>query len=170
MGPPSSDPKPGLPVTTYHPEAGTLLCGGCKGLGRCRLGIGEFSFDEMTMRAPVICRSVYHAGPGVAHGGWTAAMFDDAIGRSLGQRGAKTVTASLTVDFLKPVPVDEPLVVEVTVESHVGRRWEMTSLLRLAAGEAPLARAKGLWLERREGHFERHKAAMTEYRAGNGKD
>jgi acyl-coenzyme A thioesterase PaaI-like protein len=146
------------------PQTSTTLCGGCKGVGRCRLGVGEFAFDGRVMRAPVICRSVYHGGPGVAHGGWTAAMFDDVIGRSLGQRGARTVTASLTVDFLKPVPIDEPLVVEVRVESHSGRRWEVTSLLRLAAAEVPLARARGLWLERREGHFERHEAAMSEYR------
>ena len=154
----------------FVPEDATLLCGGCKGLGRCRLGVGEFAFDGMTMRAPVVCRSVYHAGPGVAHGGWTAAMFDDVIGRTLGQLGARTVTASLTVDFLKPVPVDEPLIVEVSVVSHEGRRWQMTSLLRLVADEAPLARANGLWLERREGHFERHEAAMTVYREAKSGD
>lgn len=154
----------------FGPEATTLLCGGCRGFGRCRLGVGEFVFDEIMMHAPVVCRSVYHAGPGVAHGGWTAAMFDDVIGRSLGQRGARTVTASLTVDFLKPVPVDEPLVVEVRIESHQGRRWEMASSLRLAAGDAPLARANGLWLERREGHFERHEAAMSAYRGAKSED
>ncbi|MEA3001804.1 MAG: hypothetical protein QOH81_592 [Sphingomonadales bacterium] len=147
-------------------DATTMLCGGCKGLGRCRLGVGEFVFEDVVMHAPVVCRSVYHAGPGVAHGGWTAAMFDDVIGRSLGQRGVRAVTASLTVDFLKPVPVDEPLVVEVRVESRVGRRWQMSSLLRLAGAEAPLARADGLWLERRKGHFERHEAAMAAYRDG----
>jgi hypothetical protein len=151
-------------------EAATILCGGCRGLGRCRLGVGEFVFDDLVMHAPVVCRSVYHAGPGVAHGGWTAAMFDDVIGRSLGQRGARAVTASLTVDFLKPVPVDEPLVVEVRVDSHLGRRWQMSSLLRLKGGEASLARAKGLWLERREGHFERHEAAMVAYRDGSTAD
>jgi hypothetical protein len=146
---------------------GTMLCGACRGVGRCRLGVGDFLFDDQEMCATAMCRSVYHGGPGVAHGGWTAAMFDDVIGRSLGQRGARTVTASLTVDFLKPVPVDEPLIVEVRIESHVGRRWEMSALLRLAAGEAPLARAHGLWLERREDHFERHEAEMTAYRGGS---
>jgi uncharacterized protein (TIGR00369 family) len=145
-------------------EPATLLCGGCREAGRCRLGAGDFTFDEAVTRAPVVCAEKFHAGPKVAHGGWTAALFDDVMGRALGQRGAKAVTASLTVDFLKPVPVEEPLVIEVRVVSHVGRRWEVTSMLSLAAGDAPLARAKGLWLERRHGHFERHEEAMDAYR------
>ncbi|MDB5671819.1 MAG: PaaI family thioesterase [Alphaproteobacteria bacterium] len=146
--------------------SGTPLCGGCRGVGRCRLGVGELQLDGEVTQAPVRCNSVYHAGPGVAHGGWTAAVFDDVMGRSLIQRGTATVTASLKVDYLKPVPVDEPLVIEVRVEAQAGRRWELSSTIRLAADDAPLARAEGLWLERRKGHFERHEEAMSAYREG----
>jgi acyl-coenzyme A thioesterase PaaI-like protein len=155
-----------MPPDPSRPEGGTPLCGGCRGVGRCRLGVGALSLDGKVTRAPLQCRSVYHAGPGVAHGGWTAAVFDDVMGRSLIQRGAATVTASLKVDYLKPVPVDEPLVIEVRVEAQAGRRWELTALIRLSGDEVPLARAEGLWLERRSGHFERHEEAMSVYRDG----
>lgn len=143
----------------------TAMCGGCKNRGRCRLGIGEITIAGDVAHAPVRCAPHFQAGPNVAHGGWTAAMFDDIIGRSLTQRGLGTVTASLTVDFLKPVPVGEAMIVEVVTESRAGRRWTMKAALRLHRDPSPLARAIGIWVERREGHFERHEAAMRDYRA-----
>jgi hypothetical protein len=57
-------------------------------------------------------------------------------------------------------------VIEVRVEAQAGRRWELTALIRLSGDEVPLARAEGLWLERRSGHFERHEEAMSAYRDG----
>jgi len=95
-------------------------------------------------------------------------MFDDVMGRSMIVRGVQAVTGSLTVDFLKPVPVEEPLVAEVRVDGHEGRRWTLSAILRLARDEAPLARAHGIWVERRQGHFERHEAKMEAYRGTNG--
>lgn len=155
-------------MTSAGDEAGTLLCGGCRAHGHCRLGVGALVRDGGVTRADVICAAHFHAGPRVAHGGWTAAMFDDVMGRSTVLRGVPAVTGTMTVDFLKPVPVEEALVVEVRVEGNEGRRWMLSASLRLARDEAPLARARGVWVERRKGHFERHEAAMDAYRAEEG--
>jgi acyl dehydratase len=144
--------------------ASTVLCGGCRNCGRCRLGVGEFTLDGLTLSAPVMCREAFHAGPRVAHGGWTAATFDDVLGRFLTQRGVRSVTKSLTVDFLKPVPVEEPLLVEAVIAGHEGRHWNLTATLRLAGGDTPLAAARGIWSERRDDHFVRHESAMEAYR------
>tara|TARA_B000000460_G_scaffold238025_1_gene201354 strand:+ start:39 stop:491 length:453 start_codon:yes stop_codon:yes gene_type:complete len=143
----------------------TVMCGGCRNRGRCRLGLGEITIIGDAAHAPVRCAPHFQAGPNVAHGGWTAAMFDDIIGRSLTQRGLRTVTGNLTVDFFNPVPVGEAMIVEVVTESRAGRRWTMQAMLRLERDPSPLARAIGVWVERREGHFERHEAAMRDYRA-----
>lgn len=143
----------------------TPLCGSCRGHDRCRLGIGDFEPDGDRLRAPVVCAAFFHAGPRIAHGGWTAAVFDDVMGRSLAQRGLLTVTGSLTVDFLKPVPVEEPMTVEVTVEGRDGRRIALAAALFLSGDAAPLARARGIWVERRNDHFERHESALAEHRA-----
>lgn len=142
----------------------TAMCGGCKSRGRCRWASARSRSCGDVAHAPVRCAPHFQAGPNVAHGGWTAAMFDDVIGRSLTQRGLGTVTGSLTVDFLKPVPVGEAMIVEVVTESRAGRRWTMQATLRLDRDPSPLARAIGIWVERREGHFERHEAAMRDYR------
>ena len=118
-----------------------------------------------TALASVVCAATFHAGPRVAHGGWTAAVFDDVMGRSLAQRGVPAVTASLTTDFQKPVPVEEPLAIAVSIDAHEGRRWMLSATLSLVGDAAPLARARGVWVERRSGHFERHEAGLKAHRA-----
>lgn len=155
-------------MTFTADEASVPLCGGCLAHGQCRLGVGALVRDGAATRAAVICAKHFHAGPQVAHGGWTAAVFDDVMGRSTILRGAPAVTGTMTVDFLKPVPVEEALVVEVLVEGNEGRRWMLSATLRLARGDVPLARAHGVWIERREDHFERHEAAMDAYRNSEG--
>ena len=149
------------PTTT---DDGTQLCGSCRAHGYCRLGVGEFQLDASITRAPVVCVEAFHAGPNVAHGGWTAAMFDDVMGRAVAQRGLRAVTGSLTVDFLKPVPVETPLTVEVVIEGREGRKVAVTAVLRLTRDDMMLAKARGTWVERRQDHFERHEASMEAYR------
>lgn len=151
-------------MTSASERSSTPLCGGCKAYGRCRLGIGDLVREGPRTHADVRCAEIFHAGPRVAHGGWTAAMFDDVMGRTMIERGVQAVTGSLTIDFLKPVPVEEALVVEVSVGAQEGRRWTLSASLRLARDEVSLASAKGVWVERRKDHFERHEAAMEMYR------
>jgi acyl-coenzyme A thioesterase PaaI-like protein len=144
---------------------GTLLCGGCRDIGYCRLGIGAIeTIGQQSAMAPARCAQSFHAGPRVAHGGWTAAVMDDMIGRSLNQMGARAVTATLNIEFVKPVPVEEDLDLKVAVESHEGRLWRASATLRLKGSNADLARGKGLWIERRPDHFERHEEALRAHR------
>lgn len=142
-----------------------FLCGSCRAHGRCRLGVGPIALTDDTALASVVCATTFHAGPRVAHGGWTAAVFDDVMGRSLGQRGIAAVTATLTTDFLKPVPVEEPLAILVSIDAHEARRWMLSATLSLVGDTTPLARAHGVWMERRSDHFERHEAGLKAHRA-----
>ncbi|MFN3725967.1 MAG: PaaI family thioesterase [Allosphingosinicella sp.] len=141
------------------------LCRYCQAQGFCRFGVGEFTLTGTERaEAQVRCAESFEAGPRVAHGGWTAAMFDDVLGRFLSRGRHRVVTGSLTIDYLRPVPVEEDLVATMWVVSREGRRWTVAGELRLAGGTEALARASGLWIERRPDHFERHEAAMCDYR------
>lgn len=151
-------------MTSAAEQADPPLCGGCRAQSRCRLGVGALRRDGSSTRAALICAEQFHAGPRVAHGGWTAAVFDDVMGRSMLLHGVQAVTGSLTVDFLKPVPVDEPLTIDVMIDGHEGRRWTLSAVLKLARADMPLARAHGVWVERRPDHFDRHEAQMLAYR------
>lgn len=134
------------------------LCGGCQPLGRCRFGITRLTMGgDGVALAAVRCDPSNQGGPMVAHGGWTAAVFDDLLGRIPGFLGILAVTATLRVDFLKPVPIERDLVARAWMERREGRRLHLAGALHLAAGMAELARAEGVWIERRPDHFDRHR-------------
>jgi acyl-coenzyme A thioesterase PaaI-like protein len=143
------------------------LCRGCRVGGRsCRFGADDFVAtgpDEAVLH--LTCPADFQGGPDVAHGGWISGVFDDALGRFLTHTGVLTVTATLTVDFLMPVPVEQPLTVTVLIEAREGRRLTMSGVLTLAGDPRPRAKAHGVWVERRPDHFERHQAQIADYLA-----
>jgi len=141
------------------------LCRGCRVGGRnCRFNADDFTAtgpDEAILR--LTCPADFQGGPDVAHGGWISGVFDDALGRFLTHKGLLTVAATLTVDFLMPVPVEQPLTVAVRIVAREGRRLTMSGALRLDGDPRDRATAKGVWVERRPDHFERHQAQIAEY-------
>ena len=145
---------------------GPMLCGGCRAAGACRLGIGLLVLEQRAGSSAVVrCDPKHRGGPNIAHGGWTAAVFDDAMGRTLAMLDAGTVTASLTIEYLRPVPVDEELLLRVMIGLREGRRWNVSASLQLARAPTELARATGVWIERRADHYERHSEELKEYRS-----
>jgi|UniRef100_B0T4Q8 acyl-coenzyme A thioesterase PaaI-like protein len=138
-------------------------CRGCQvGDRPCRFGADSFdaiSPDEGVAR--VTCPADFDGGPEVAHGGWIAGLFDDVLGRFLTHGGVRSVTATLSVSFLMPVPVERPLVLRTRIVSREGRRITMAGTLRLEGETQDRATAEGVWVERRPDHFERHRAQMS---------
>ena len=54
----------------------------------------------------------YQGAPGFIHGGIIATLLDEAMGKVNRFHDVLAVTAELTVEYLRPVPVDEEIVVE----------------------------------------------------------
>ena len=135
-------------------NSGVLLCSGCTKRGSCRLGVlkEELRPDD-TYSATVICGAENEAGPNVAHGGWTAAMLDEALGHLLLLKGLLIVTKTLTVDYLKPVPLALEMQCFARVEKHEGSAWHLSGELKL--GDTVLARGTGVFIERDMSHFQR---------------
>ena len=144
-------------------------CRGCRSTtGACRFGADDFiALSDTSARARLSCPASFEGGPRVAHGGWTAAVFDDVLGRFLTHTGIKSVTATLTIDYLLPVPVEQPLELHLQITAREGRRSNLTGTLRLQGDARDLAVARGVWVELRPGHFERHESRMAEI-DGNG--
>lgn len=146
-------------------------CRGCQISNTpCRFGADDFvALSETVARVRLTCPAAFEGGPRVAHGGWTAAVFDDVLGRFLTHTGLRSVTATLTVDYLLPVPVEQPLELHLEIASREGRRNHLTGALRLQGSDRDLALARGVWVELRPGHVERHQARMTEFGIYRGK-
>ncbi len=69
-------------------------------------------------------------------------LLDEAMGKVCRFREVRAVTAELTVDFLKPVSVEQKIVVEGREIDQKGRNLFMTGEIRNESGEV-LARGKG---------------------------
>jgi uncharacterized protein (TIGR00369 family) len=84
----------------------------------------------------------YQGGGGFIHGGIIATVLDEVMSKVSRLSDVRTVTAELRVEYLKPVPVDEDLLVEGFQVRREGRQLYHEGEIRDAAGEL-LARGNG---------------------------
>ena len=76
--------------------------------------------DEIV--ADVVLRRSFEGAPGRAHGGVVAAAFDDVTGFVIAQIQEPAFTGELTVRYLAPVPVDEPLELRARLDGRERRK------------------------------------------------
>jgi acyl-coenzyme A thioesterase PaaI-like protein len=137
-------------------DGGVALCGACRRLGHCRLGLSTERIDDGGVaHFEIECPPDYEGGPGVAHGGWTAEVLDEALGHIPIAQNQLTVTGTITVRFVKPVPVQRPLEARSWVDRVEGKKWFISGQIVLASSNALLAEATGVWIARdRVAHFD----------------
>lgn len=138
---------------------GVGLCFGCRAVGQCHLGVtAEGLESDGTFWQQVQCPSTRQGARGVAHGGWTADLFDEALGKQIARSGQFGVTRRLDVEYFRPVPVETPLELVAIRTAEIGDRVEVEAELRLADG-APLAKGTGEFVLREgDEHFARFRA------------
>jgi acyl-coenzyme A thioesterase PaaI-like protein len=106
-----------------------------------RLRVEEGSENgEVIIAGEVTFGPAYEGPPGHCHGGWVAAMFDEALGFA---QLAPGFTAYLHVNYRKPTPLKTKLDIKAWVDSVDGRK-------RLVKGEC---RLDGVLLSDAEGLF-----------------
>jgi len=107
----------------------------------------KFTLDEK--RSTFVCRfrldKRYTGPPGHAHGGVIATILDEAMGKVNKLRHVIAVTSKMTVEYIKPVPLNKLLRVESHELSKRGRRLTHTAEISDAKGEF-LARSKGVFI------------------------
>ena len=144
-------------------DGGVALCGACARTNQCRLGITQEQLrSDDVLTSNLACPPDHEGGPSVAHGGWTAAVMDEMLGHVPIAHNQLTVTATLTVNFKKPVPIERPLQARAWIDKIEGQKWFVSGELVLLPGEAVLATATGIWIARDFAHFDRHRAWLTE--------
>ena len=84
--------------------------------------------------ADVVLRRAFEGAPGRAHGGIVAAAFDDVTGFVIAQLQEPAFTGELTVRYLAPVPVEEPLELRARLDGRERRKLFISGEVR-AAGE-----------------------------------
>ena len=107
----------------------------------------RFTYDEE--RDLFVCRfrlgKRYTGPPGHAHGGIIATILDEAMGKVNKLRHVVALTSTITVDYLKPVPLNKPLRVE-SREVHVRGRYHTNAAEILNQKGDVLAKSTGLFV------------------------
>jgi uncharacterized protein (TIGR00369 family) len=107
----------------------------------------KFTYDEK--RNGFICQfrlgKRYTGPPGHAHGGVIATILDEAMGKVNKLRNVIALTSQITVNYLKPVPLNQPLRVESREASVRGRRHVNMAEILNPKGEV-LARSRGVFI------------------------
>jgi acyl-coenzyme A thioesterase PaaI-like protein len=144
-------PAPGTDLPAHY--AGCFACGSLEGGLRLRFRTGE----DLTLMGTFRVERRHQGAPGLAHGGVLAAVFDEALGALQVYFRAPAVTANLSVDYRKPVPVGSVLHVRARVDGREGRKLMMSGTARLDAPDGPLvAAATALYLVVDVERFPRH--------------
>lgn len=107
----------------------------------------KFAYDEE--RDCFVCRfrlgKRFTGPPGHCHGGIIATILDEAMGKVNKLRHVVAVTSQITVNYLKPVPLNKPLRVESREASVSGRRHINKAEILNQKGEV-LARSQGVFV------------------------
>jgi uncharacterized protein (TIGR00369 family) len=107
----------------------------------------RFTYDED--RNCFVCRfrlgKRYTGPPGHCHGGIIATILDEAMGKVNKLRHVIALTSEITVKYLKPVPLKQPLRVESREVKVKGRKHINMAEILNEKGEV-LARSEGLFI------------------------
>jgi uncharacterized protein (TIGR00369 family) len=107
----------------------------------------RFTYNEE--RKAYVCRfrlgKRYTGPPGHCHGGIIATILDEAMGKVNKLRQVVALTSEITVNYLKPVPLNQPLRVESRELKVTGRKHVNIAEVLNENGEV-LARSRGLFI------------------------
>jgi uncharacterized protein (TIGR00369 family) len=123
-----------------RPENACFGCGGANPHGM------KLAFEANTETGHVTGRfkigGDYQGSYGVLHGGIIAVLLDEAMGKVCRLSDVRAVTAEMNVEFLKPIYVDQEIVVESYQTGREGRQMYHHGEIRDSSGRV-LARGRG---------------------------
>ena len=120
--------------------------------------------DAEAVRGEVLFGAGFEGAPGIVHGGFVAALLDEALGMACVFSGAQGMTAELTTRYREHTPVGTPLRVEARLVSVEGRKIRTAG--ELYHGDRVIAEASGLFIAVGTGKFEQLAAERSERTGG----
>jgi acyl-coenzyme A thioesterase PaaI-like protein len=128
-------------------------CFGCGGANTAGMKLRfDLDFEARRTRGKFALGPNYAGGGGFAHGGIIAVVLDEAMGKLSKLDEERAVTAEMSIEYKKPVPVDQEIAVEGWQEEEKGRNRFRVAEIRDGQGNL-LARGKGRFVVVGESHF-----------------
>jgi uncharacterized protein (TIGR00369 family) len=111
----------------------------CFGCGGANDGGMKLTFTQDNVGRRIVGRFVlgprYQGGGGMGHGGIIATLLDEAMGKVCRFRDARAVTAEMSIQYLRPIRIDEEITVEAFETGFEGRNIFQSGEIRNAAGD-----------------------------------
>lgn len=104
----------------------------------------HMDMEARLVRGRVTFGPAFEGAPGIVHGGFVAALLDEALGMATVFSGGPGMTAELTTRYRRHVPVGVPLDVEARLDSVDGRKVHTSGHVR--QGDETLVEASGLFI------------------------
>ncbi len=124
--------------------------------------------EAKVVRGSVRFGSAYEGAPGCAHGGYVAAVFDEALGLACVFSGVPGMTGEITVRYRKPTPIEVPLRLEARFDRQDGRKIYNSG--ELYAGDLLVAESSGIFISIEREKFEALRQAQLERQRGTAND
>ncbi|MCU1480635.1 MAG: hypothetical protein JWQ19_1421 [Subtercola sp.] len=105
----------------------------------------------------------FEGPPGFVHGGISALLFDELLGTAMARAGRWGMTAQLTVDYRRALPLDTELTMKATVSSAEGRKtWIEGSITVSSQPDVVFATASALFIEPRQSTREQYFGSLVD--------
>lgn len=151
----SHDPTPSTAFETFfaglaelRPDRGEARFHQCFGCGpdhpiglrvRCFAGM-----DDGEVLSPIVIPRRFEGPPGAAHGGIVAACLDEVLaGAAARHAGRPYITGELTVRYVRPTPIERPLVGRARTIRDGGKHLDLEGTLEEFETRTVVARATG---------------------------
>ena len=141
---------------------GTLNgCFGCGDDNHAGLHLKFFVDEEQRVLCRFRLARQFQGPPGHAHGGIIATLLDEAMSKANRHRNVVAMTRHISIDYLRPVPLEADLLLEGWSESDTGsasgRKHRCSAEIRDASGTV-LASGTGIFVEVPPELLRRHNA------------
>lgn len=91
-----------------------------------------FVDDEGVLTSEFTLTEAHQGPPGHAHGGSSAAVLDEAMGLVVWAAGHKVAAVNIEINYHKPLPLNQPLVVEAHIAQVDDRKIFSAGEIKLA--------------------------------------
>ncbi|UFS58133.1 PaaI family thioesterase [Subtercola endophyticus] len=105
----------------------------------------------------------FEGPPGFVHGGISALIFDELLGTAMARAGRWGMTAQLTVDYRRALPLDTELTMKAAVSSTEGRKtWIEGSIAVSSQPDVVFATASALFIQPRQATREQYFGSLVD--------
>jgi acyl-coenzyme A thioesterase PaaI-like protein len=163
---PAGDERPSASGASLVPGMETFLDRGpVAGLSNPLAPPASFEIDVEARRivGEVEFGKAFEGAPGCVHGGFVAAVLDEALGMACIFGGGPAMTAELTTRYLRHTPIETPLKIEARLEAVDGKKVRTSG--HVTAAGVVVVDSTGLFIQVGSEKFE----ALVSAKRGEGK-